>query len=201
VGSTPSTRTCTWRCIVWHLGARRGGYRRSGRGGGASRSLRVDWGKVPVSWMKAEKCEWAAIRHPLAARGPGPPPPFIGQGEAVLQSYPRERRRPPGRAPLSGERSGRLPTAATSPGQALGGDGGAHGELGIREHLFSFFCFLLFFSQRLFTQQFPPKFWFKFSKLSLHFFLENFLKVSLQSFVSGFGSRFLWKKFLFQSFW
>jgi hypothetical protein len=36
---------------------------------------------VPISWMKAETCKCAAICRPPAARRP--PPPFIGQGEAV----------------------------------------------------------------------------------------------------------------------
>jgi hypothetical protein len=33
---------------------------------------------VPISWMRAEKCERKAICRPLATGGP--PPPFIGQG-------------------------------------------------------------------------------------------------------------------------
>jgi hypothetical protein len=36
---------------------------------------------VPISLMKEEMCKYASIRRPLAARGP--PPPFMGQREAV----------------------------------------------------------------------------------------------------------------------
>jgi hypothetical protein len=41
VGCT-SSRGALGRCIAMHCGARRGGYKLGGRGGGASRSLRVD---------------------------------------------------------------------------------------------------------------------------------------------------------------
>jgi hypothetical protein len=34
-----------------------GSYKQGGRGGEASRSLRIDRGKVLISWMKAETCE------------------------------------------------------------------------------------------------------------------------------------------------
>jgi hypothetical protein len=99
------------------------------------------------------------------------------------RAYPGERRDLPGRAPLSGERSGRLPTAATSPCQALGGDGGAHSELGMRE---LFFCLLLFFSQTFYST-FPPKVLIQVFKTFFALFLRNFS----QSFSSKFCVR-LW---------
>jgi hypothetical protein len=77
----------SWRCIAWHRGARRGELQAKRE---RRRSLQVPEGLLRISANIVDeggKCEWVAICRPPAARGP--PPPFIGQGEAVYSHAAR----------------------------------------------------------------------------------------------------------------
>jgi hypothetical protein len=74
---------CSGHCIALHHSACRGGYKRGGRGGRASRSQRFLIEASVNIVVKAESVRASAIR-PLFC-GQGTAPPFIAKEEAVYR--------------------------------------------------------------------------------------------------------------------
>jgi hypothetical protein len=62
-----------------------GGYKRGGRGGVVSKSLRFWLRQVPISWGRRRACE-GLLSVVLCPRGRGTAPPFIGQGGSSLHA-------------------------------------------------------------------------------------------------------------------